>query len=147
MTRKEMLEKIKKVKQEVIDNHTNDCVRELKTWSYNMVTKMFITGVELTDNGFANVDVAIEVAQGTYAEESFHFKYEGSGKGFWEKFLEKVVPDQTKAVSVVDLIGKSFMGQIVQNEGYDNLVALDSCDEADGEEGFYEVDADELPFE
>lgn len=147
MTREEMMATIKKAKQEVIDNHTNDCVRELKTWSYNTVTKMFITGVELTDNGFANVDVAIEVVQDTYAEESFHFKYEGSGKGFWEKFLEKVVPDQTKAVSVVDLIGKSFMGQIVQNDGYDNLVALDSCDDADGEEEFYEVDMDELPFE
>lgn len=147
MTREEMKAAINKAKQEVLSNHGNDRVRDPKTWSHNVVTTMFITGVELTNNGFANVDVAIEVAPGVYAEESFHYKYEGSGKGFWEKFLEKVVPDQTKELRVADLIGKSFKGQIVQNDGYDNLVALDSCDEADGEEEFYEVDVDELPFE
>ena len=134
-------------------------LRSAQSWTYDTPTPMVVIDCEEGDNGFVKISTAIKISDKEYSEKEFIFKNSGIGQQFFDDFLNTLFPDSTKAVNANDLIGKRFIGQVVCNtkdgKSYDNLEALELCpdknsnaasDDEDDDEGFMEVDGDELPF-
>lgn len=142
------LEDIKKV----INNNKaveNVVIRDAGSIPVNQPTKMFVSGFSI-DIPFANITVAAEVGHDQYIEKDFSFKAEGKGRIFFDKFLNTAFPDQSTELNTQNILGKSFIGMMVINDGHENLEAVGPSDDAivtDGSESeFMNVDGDELPF-
>lgn len=120
-------------------------LRAPKTWEYDVPYKVYLFGCSIA-NGYFNVDAAIEVAPDSFCEKSFSFKMEGYAKKYYDAFLDTAFPDQSVGLHTDDILGKAFVGKIVDNDGYDNLVAVSSCDDAIEPEEWMEADEENLPF-
>lgn len=128
-----------------------EVIRDAGCIPVNQATKMFITDY-VTDNGFAHVTVAAEVATNQYVEKEFSFKAEGKGRIYLEKFLNTAFPDKSSELNTKNILGKAFIGKMVCNDGHENLEAIDACDDVintdDSDDDFVTTDSDdeELPF-
>lgn len=125
--------------------YENVTVRQAKTWVYGTAYRCYPYNCDIS-NGYFNVDVAIEVAKDFFCEKSFSFKMEGFAKKYFDAFLNTAFPDQTESLNINDILGKAFIGKIVDNDNYDNLVAIDACEDVITPPEWMEVDENSSPF-
>lgn len=125
--------------------YDNVTVRQQKTWEYDKTYKCYLYNCDIA-NGYFNVDVAIEVANDSFCEKNFTFRMEGYAKKYFDNFLDTAFPDQSESLNINDILGKAFIGKVVENDGYDNLVAIDSCEDIITPPKWMEVEEDATPF-
>ena len=119
-------------------------LKEKVTWDYNVPYKCIVAGIENKEESVA-FEIGICIDEDIFCVELFTFRTIGVGKRFLDSFLETAFPNEEE-LKVSNIIGKTFIGEVVDNNGYMNIHAISACDEPIEDDGFREADVDERVF-
>ena len=133
----------------IIDNNNiqeNIVLREKKAWDYNIPYKCIVVNAYTREN-FIIIEVGISLTDSDedFQVESFPFSINGTARRFFDRFIDTAFPDKEE-LKVGDIIGKSFIGEIVDRNGYTNIQAIGPCDNPIVDDGFRPSDTETQAF-
>lgn len=128
-----------------------DCtIREKRQWEYDVPYKCVFSNVTKFDGRFYfEIAICTSELDEEFCRETFCFTKTGAGARYLDNFLKKALPNQDQ-ITASSVIGKTFIGQIVKQGEFKNLVALDTADAQIFDEtsidGFEDATEDFLQF-
>lgn len=101
---------------------------ETTPWKYDTPYKCVVLNLTQSNSSYVfDIGICISEDENVFVQEQFHFFTSEKAMKYLSRFLNKAFP-QCREYSAKDIIGRSFIGQITQQGEYNNIVAVDKCD-------------------